>query len=198
MSAHVYLFIIALINDVNCAIIISTLSKKNLCYLCSVAEYTRDIKFIQQQSFPNFIHTETDTCLAKQNIIHCKTLLSFTVSISVTKWFHCCYILNTPVTCKRRYLHLDISILHPNSHACFALWKNPCMIPFVCVGVMYSCEYDVCDVTLSLHPHRASWKVSVPDQWPQTQWKSNLWPLGYVTSVLATYWATRSSRFELV
>jgi hypothetical protein len=27
---------------------------------------------------------------------------------------------------------------------------------FVCVGVMYSGEYDVCDVTLSVHPHRAS------------------------------------------
>jgi hypothetical protein len=26
---------------------------------------------------------------------------------------------------------------------------------FVCVGVMYSGEYDVCDVTLSVHPHRA-------------------------------------------
>jgi hypothetical protein len=33
---------------------------------------------------------------------------------------------------------------------------------FVCVGVMYSGEYDVCDVTLSVHPHRASWKVSFP------------------------------------
>jgi hypothetical protein len=26
----------------------------------------------------------------------------------------------------------------------------------VCVGVMYSGEYDVCAVTLSVHPHRAS------------------------------------------
>ena len=25
---------------------------------------------------------------------------------------------------------------------------------------MYSGEYDVCDVTLSAHPHRASWKVN--------------------------------------
>ena len=30
----------------------------------------------------------------------------------------------------------------------------------MCVGVMYSGEYDVCDVTLSVHPHRASWKVN--------------------------------------
>jgi hypothetical protein len=29
-------------------------------------------------------------------------------------------------------------------------------LPFVCVGVMYSGEYYVCDVTLSVHPHRAS------------------------------------------
>jgi hypothetical protein len=27
---------------------------------------------------------------------------------------------------------------------------------FFCVGVMYSGEYDVCDVTLSVYPHRAS------------------------------------------
>jgi hypothetical protein len=27
---------------------------------------------------------------------------------------------------------------------------------FVCVDVMYSGEYDVCDVTLSVHPHLAS------------------------------------------
>jgi hypothetical protein len=25
----------------------------------------------------------------------------------------------------------------------------------VCVGAMYSGKYDVCDVTLSVHPHRA-------------------------------------------
>ena len=29
---------------------------------------------------------------------------------------------------------------------------------FVCVGVMYSGEYDVCDVTLSVYPHRTSLK----------------------------------------
>ena len=27
-----------------------------------------------------------------------------------------------------------------------------------CVGVMYSGEYDACDVTLSVYPHRASLK----------------------------------------
>ena len=33
---------------------------------------------------------------------------------------------------------------------------------FFCVGVMYSGEYDVCDVTLSVYPHRASLK-NIPD-----------------------------------
>ena len=35
-----------------------------------------------------------------------------------------------------------------------------CMKPdiFFCVGVMHSGEYDVCDVTLSVYPHRASLK----------------------------------------
>ena len=31
-----------------------------------------------------------------------------------------------------------------------------------CVGVMYSGEYDACDVTLSVYPHRASLK-NMPD-----------------------------------
>jgi hypothetical protein len=30
------------------------------------------------------------------------------------------------------------------------------MKSFFCVGVMYSGEYDACDVTLSVYPHRAS------------------------------------------
>ena len=29
---------------------------------------------------------------------------------------------------------------------------------FFCVGIVYSGEYDVCDVTLSVYPHRASLK----------------------------------------
>ena len=33
---------------------------------------------------------------------------------------------------------------------------------FFCVGVMYSGEYDACDVTLSVYPHRASMK-NIPD-----------------------------------
>ena len=32
---------------------------------------------------------------------------------------------------------------------------------FFCVGVVYSGEYDVCDVTLSVYPHRASLKKVV-------------------------------------
>jgi hypothetical protein len=35
------------------------------------------------------------------------------------------------------------------------LWKYDF---FFCVGVMYSGEYDACDVTLSVYPHRASLK----------------------------------------
>ena len=30
---------------------------------------------------------------------------------------------------------------------------------FVCVGVMYSGEFDVCGVTPSVHSHQASWNV---------------------------------------
>ena len=32
------------------------------------------------------------------------------------------------------------------------------MLNFFCVGVMYSGEYDACDVTLSVYPNRASLK----------------------------------------
>ena len=32
----------------------------------------------------------------------------------------------------------------------------------ICAGVVYSGEYDVCDVTLSVYPHRASLK-NMPD-----------------------------------
>ena len=40
----------------------------------------------------------------------------------------------------------SISMLSNNNH------------DFFCVGVMYSGEYDACDVTLSVYPHRASLK----------------------------------------
>ena len=33
---------------------------------------------------------------------------------------------------------------------------------FFCVGVMYSGEYDACDVALSVYPHRAGLK-NMPD-----------------------------------
>jgi hypothetical protein len=29
-------------------------------------------------------------------------------------------------------------------------------VEFFCVGVMYSGEYDTCDVTLSVYPHRSN------------------------------------------
>ena len=44
------------------------------------------------------------------------------------------------------------------------------MILFVYVGVMSSGEYDVCDVTLSVHP----------------RWESNPRPLGYQSNALPT------------
>jgi hypothetical protein len=46
-------------------------------------------------------------------------------------------------------------------------------IDFFCVGVMYSGEYDACDVTLSVYPHRASLK-NMPGHgaWPQTYFSS--------------------------
>jgi hypothetical protein len=44
----------------------------------------------------------------------------------------------------------------------------------VCVGIMYSGEYDVCDVTLSLHPHlsdfhRGQANFSACPVWMHTQ-----------------------------
>jgi hypothetical protein len=51
------------------------------------------------------------------------------------------------------------------------------------VGVMCSGKYEVCDVTLSVHPHRASWKVCL------TRWESNPRPLGNPPNArLAEYW----------
>jgi hypothetical protein len=35
------------------------------------------------------------------------------------------------------------------------------MMIFFCVGVVYSGEYDVCDVTLSVYPQRASLKNNI-------------------------------------
>ena len=34
--------------------------------------------------------------------------------------------------------------------------SSSCMKIFMCLGVVYSGENDVCGVTLSLYPHRAS------------------------------------------
>ena len=39
---------------------------------------------------------------------------------------------------------------------CLHRKKQSCVLDFFCVGVMYSGEYDACDVTLSVYPHRAS------------------------------------------
>ena len=37
-------------------------------------------------------------------------------------------------------------------------YVNDIIMNFLCVGVMYSGEYDACDVTLSVYQHRASLK----------------------------------------
>ena len=34
--------------------------------------------------------------------------------------------------------------------------KLELLVIFVCLDVMYSCENDICDVTLRLYPHQAS------------------------------------------
>ena len=47
---------------------------------------------------------------------------------------------------------------------------------------MYSGEYDACDVTLSVYPHRESLK-NMPDH---GTWKSNLRPLEYKPNALPT------------
>jgi hypothetical protein len=46
----------------------------------------------------------------------------------------------------------SLSILYNVVHAP----RGNQLILCVCVDVMYSGEYDVCDVTLSVHPHRES------------------------------------------
>jgi hypothetical protein len=40
---------------------------------------------------------------------------------------------------------------------------------FFCVGVIYSGEYDVCDVTLSVYPNRASLKIYACQRWESSQ-----------------------------
>jgi hypothetical protein len=45
--------------------------------------------------------------------------------------------------------------IRKNTHEVTDL-QTSSIVYFVCVGVMYSGENDVCDVTLSVHPHRAS------------------------------------------
>ena len=45
---------------------------------------------------------------------------------------------------------------------------------FFCVGVMYSGEYDACDVTLSVYPHRASLK-NMPGHGGNRTYGYDLW-----------------------
>ena len=53
---------------------------------------------------------------------------------------------------------------------------------FFCIGVVYSGEYDVCDVTLSVYPHRAC-KL---EKYARPRWESNLRPLEYKPNALPT------------
>jgi hypothetical protein len=59
------------------------------------------------------------------------------------------------------------------------------MIFFVCVGVMYLGEYDVCDVTLSVHHTGQAEKFALP------QWESNPGPLGFqvVSNLTKFHWS---------
>ena len=50
----------------------------------------------------------------------------------------------------------------------------------MCVGVMYSGEYDVCDVTLSVHPDTGQAEKLIA--WPR--WESNPRPLGYYAELI--------------
>ena len=60
---------------------------------------------------------------------------------------------------------------------------------FFCVGVMYSGEYDVCDVTLSVYPHRASLK-NMPDHGGNRTY--DLWNTSPVLSQLSyAVWSGR-------
>jgi hypothetical protein len=54
-----------------------------------------------------------------------------------------------------RYCTLFASKLQIDTTSCNQTLTHICLI-FVCVGVMYSGEYDVRDVTLSVHPRRPS------------------------------------------
>jgi hypothetical protein len=49
---------------------------------------------------------------------------------------------------------------------------------FFCVGVMYSGEYDACDATLSVYPHRASLK-NMPDHGVKSR--------GFVSHLIVMY-----------
>ena len=52
-------------------------------------------------------------------------------------------------------IHID---LHFNSLSASTRPSTRKIVIVFCVGIMYSSEYDVCEVTLSVYPHRASLK----------------------------------------
>ena len=69
------------------------------------------------------------------------------------------------------------------------------MLVFFCVGVMYSGEYDVCDVTLSVYPHRAGLKICLatvgiePTTVRRLEYQTNALPTDSVAQ-LAEHWAS--------
>ena len=65
-------------------------------------------------------------------------------------------------------------------------------LDFFCVGVMYSGEYDVCDVTLSVYPRRASLK-NMPGHGGNRAYTT----FG-ILAQCSSNWATRSGRFQYV
>jgi hypothetical protein len=72
-------------------------------------------------------------------------------------------------------------------------WQQYVNFDFLCVGVVYSGEYDVCDVTLSVYPHRASLKNMPGHGGDRTydRWNTS-------SPLCSANLATRSGRFEYV
>ena len=57
----------------------------------------------------------------------------------------------------QQYLRTSTVSMQPSIFAYFGLFSNiQFLIFFVCCDVMYSDEYNVFNVTLSVYPHRAS------------------------------------------
>ena len=73
-------------------------------------------------------------------------------------------IWNTsPMLCQLSYAVWSVRVSDISEQNQFLRYQcNLIIMIFFCVRVMYSGEYDACDVTLSLYPQRASLK-NMPD-----------------------------------